>query len=206
MKRSEYYEEKGLDRIINISDAIFAFSLTLLAADLIVPDLNGISSLQFSEELLGEIPKFLYFILTFLITWAYWIKHHRIFRFIKRYDDILVRLNMFFLLFIVLMPFITKVINEHSSIQIAVIIAAIGYAAPGYLASIMWHYASTNYRLIDSSVPHDYIRNTIVENYISPVIFTFSIFLSYIKPVYTLYCWVLLFPIGYIAQYRLEEE
>ncbi len=205
MKRTEYYQEKGLERIVNISDAIFAFSLTLLAADLIVPDISGITSLQLSNELVSEIPKFLYFLLTFLITWAYWTKHHKIFRFIKRYDDVLIRLNMFFLLFIVLMPFITKVINEHSNIQLAVIFAAIGYAAPGYLGSIMWHYASNNYRLIDPDLPHDYIRKTIIENYISPAIFTFSIFLSFINPAYTLYCWALIFPIGYISHYRLDE-
>jgi len=206
MKRSEYYEEKGLDRIIGISDAIFAFSLTLLAADLIVPNLASTGSLQFSKELIDEIPRFFYFILTFLITWAYWAKHHRIFRFIRRYDDVLIRLNMFFLFFILLMPFITKVINQHSSIQIAVIIAAIGYAAPGYLASIIWHYASTNYRLIDSKVPPDYTKKTIIENFISPVVFTISILFSFINPVYTMYCWALLFPIGFIAHYRLEED
>ncbi|MDD1727937.1 MAG: DUF1211 domain-containing protein, partial [Methanospirillum sp.] len=196
MKRSEYYEEKGLDRIIGMSDAIFAFSLTLLAADLIVPDLSAVNSFQLSNDLIQEIPRFLYFLLTFLITWAYWVKHHRVFRFIRRYDDVLIRLNMFFLLFILLMPFITKVINEHSGIQIAVIIAALGYAAPGYLASIMWHYASTNYRLIDTKIPHDYIKNTIIENYISPILFTVSILFSFINPAYTMYSWFLLFTIG----------
>lgn len=124
--------KRGLDRIIGMSDAIFAFSLTLLAADLIVPDLSAVNSFQASNDLIQEIPRFLYFLLTFMITWAYfWSKHHRVFRFIRRYDDVLIRLNMFFLLFILLMPFITKVINEHSGIQIAVIIAALGYAARG---------------------------------------------------------------------------
>ncbi len=206
MKRSEYYEERGLDRIIGMSDAIFAFSLTLLAADLIVPDLSAVNSFQLSNDLIQEIPRFLYFLLTFMITWAYWSKHHRVFRFIRRYDDVLIRLNMFFLLFILLMPFITKVINEHSGIQIAVIIAALGYAAPGYLTSIMWHYASTNYRLIDTKIPHDYIKNTVIENYISPIVFTVSILFSFINPAYTMYCWFLLFPIGLIAHYRLEED
>lgn len=196
MKREDYYEERGLDRIINLSDAVFAFSLTLLTVDLIVPDLQGSQTSLLIQDLMAEYSRFLYFLLTFFITASYWTAHHRIFRFIKRYDSILMRLNLYFLLFITLMPFITKLISEFGHVQAAVIISAIGYAVPGFLLSIMWHYASRDHLLIDEKIPHDFARLTRIKNYLKPSVFILSIPFSFIQPTYTLYIWLLLFPLG----------
>jgi uncharacterized membrane protein len=205
MRKEDYYEERGLDRIISISDGVFAFSLTLLALDLVVPDLQSEQSSILVHNLLDEYSRFLYFFLTFIITGAYWSSHHRIFRFIVKYDGILMRLNMFFLLFIILMPFITKLINEHGHIQVAVIIAAIGYAAPGLFLAILWHYSSQDYRLIEKKIPSEFVRLTTIKNYISPTIFLGSIPLSFIKPSFALYSWILLFPIGLFMNYRYPD-
>jgi len=205
MKRSDYYEERGLDRIVNLSDAVFAFSMTLLAVDLVVPDLQKSQESLLYQGLQDEYSKFIYFLLTFIITAAYWSNHHRIFRFIDRYDGILMRLNTFFLLFILLMPFITKLINEYSDVQIAVIIAALGYAAPGLFLGVIWHYASTKYMLINRDLPEDFVRLTRIKNYISPAIFLISIPISFIKPNYALYFWLMLFPVGIIVNYLYPD-
>jgi Protein of unknown function (DUF1211). len=61
MKRSDYYERRGLDRIIGISDAVFAFSLTLLAIDLVVPDLQKQQDALLLQGLVDEYSRFLYF-------------------------------------------------------------------------------------------------------------------------------------------------
>ena len=210
MKRDEFYEERGLDRIIAISDCVFAFSLTFLALDLAVPDLGSEQSNLLINALLGESARFIYFFLTFIITGAYWASHHRIFRFVKRYDGILMRLNMVFLLFITLMPFITKLINEHGHTQVAVIIAATGYAIPGFLLGLIWHYSTKNYRLIDRNVSSEFARMTTLKNYVNPLIFIGSIPFSFIDPSYTLYCWLLLFPVGLLLNHLfpviIEED
>jgi len=206
MKGERFYEERGLERIIGLSDAVFAFSLTLLALDLVVPDLQIDNAILLQQSLLDEIPRFLYFFVTFFITAAYWRSHHRIFRFIKRYDDVLMQLNLVLLVFIILMPFITKLINEHGNIQIGVIIAAIGYAIPGFLLSGMWHYSSKGYRLIEDTITEDYIRETTLKNYVIPSVFIFSILFSFIKPSYTLYSWVLFIPLKILLQYKFKAE
>lgn len=54
MKREDYYEERGLDRIINLSDAVFAFSLTLLTVDLVVPELQTSDASTLYQDLFGE--------------------------------------------------------------------------------------------------------------------------------------------------------
>ncbi len=202
MKKEEYYEERGLDRIINLSDAVFAFSMTLLAVDLVVPDTGDAAVI--SQSIFGEIPRFIYFFMTFFITAAYWGSHHRIFRFIRRYDDNLMRLNIFLLVCIILMPFITKLINGHGSNQMFVIIAAIGYAAPGLFLSIIWHYSSKGHKLVDEKIPGDYIRVTTFMNYISPSVFLISIPFSFLKPSYALYCWFILIPANFLVRRRYK--
>lgn len=206
MKGERFYEERGLDRIIGLSDCVFAFSLTLLALDLVVPDLQVNNAILLKQSLLDEIPRFLYFFITFFITSAYWRSHHRIFRFIKRYDDVLMQLNLVLLVFIILMPFVTKLINEHGSIQLGVIIAAVGYAIPGFLLSGMWHYSSKGYRLIEDTITEDYIRETTLKNYIIPSVFLFSILFSFIKPSYTLYSWFLFIPLKFLLQYKFKAD
>jgi uncharacterized membrane protein len=209
MKRNDYFEERGLDRIISISDAVFAFSLTLLTVDLVVPDLQTGQTSLLIQDLTGEYSRFLYFLLTFFITASYWTAHHRIFRFIKRYDNILMRANLFFLLLITLMPFITKLISEYGHVQTIVIVAAISYALPGFLLSIMWHYASKDHYLISEKIPPDFARLTRIKNYIKPSVFIFSIPVSFISPSYALYTWLLLLPVGIISNYvfpDIDEE
>ena len=204
MKKEDYYEERGLDRIIGLSDAVFAFSLTLLALDLVVPDFHGGDAAFLTQSLITEFPRFLIFFMTFFITGAYWRSHHRIFRFIRRYDDMLMQLNLVLLFFIILMPFITKLINEHGAVQIAVIIAALGYAAPGFLLTGIWHHSSKGHQLIDEKIPHDFIRATKIKSYITPLVFLFSMPLSFIHPSYTLYSWFLLIPLKFFIQFKYK--
>ncbi len=201
MKRSEYYEERALDRIISLSDAVFAFSLTLQAVDLIVPELKPGEISQLSSQLLGEWPRFVYFLLTFLITGAFWFSHHRTFRFIRRYDDMLMRLNLYYLLFIVVMPFTTKLLNEYGQVQITVIIAALSYAIPGLLLSLMWHYASKGHYLIDNQLPPEFIKLINLKNLITPSVFIISIPFSFIKPSYSMYFWIILIPVGMLIEH-----
>jgi uncharacterized membrane protein len=115
------------------------------------------------------------------------------------------RLNMLFLLFITLMPFITKLINEHGHTQVAVVIAAVGYAIPGFLLGMIWHYSAIDKKLIDRKISAEFARLTIIKNYITPSIFILSIPVSFIKPSYGLYFWLLLIPVGIILDHRFPD-
>lgn len=205
MKKAEFYEERGLDRIIGLSDGVFAFSFTLLSAELIVPSLTGNDLGKLTGDLLGETPILIYFLFTFMITGAYWMSHHSVFRFIRGYDELMMRLNLLFLFFITLMPFVTKLLMLYGHAQIAVIIAAIGYGAPGLIISLIWHYASLNHRNIDESVPREFIRLNTIKNYIIPAVFFVSVPFSFIKPSYTMLFWLILFPIKVIEYFMFRK-
>jgi len=69
------------DRIVNLSDGVFAIAITILVLDIRVPD---IPPELVARELPGRIldlgPKFLSYVISFLVLAVYWQAHHRGFR------------------------------------------------------------------------------------------------------------------------------
>lgn len=105
--------EFQVDRLILFTDAVFAIAITLLAIELRVPELPHLSERAAGEGLLNLLPKFMGFLVGFFVIAAYWVAHHRLFRFVRHYDDRLLWLNIFFLLGIVLMPFTSGYFSEY---------------------------------------------------------------------------------------------
>ena len=87
------------DRIVNLSDGVFAIAITLLVLDIQVPDIpEKVVSSQLPEALLSLWPKYLGYLLSFVGISAFWLIHHSIFRPIKAYDRSLLYLNFLFLM------------------------------------------------------------------------------------------------------------
>ena len=94
------------DRIVNLSDAVFAIAMTLLVLDLRVPDLpEGLVDSELPAALLSLWPKYLGYVLSFVVIGTFWVIHHSIFRSIRRYDRTLLWLNFLFLMFVAFVPF-----------------------------------------------------------------------------------------------------
>jgi hypothetical protein len=73
----------GLDRVLGLTDAVFAFVVTLLVLDLVVPSLaSEATSFDLLEALSNEWVSFLDYGISFLIAGAWWNGRHRNFRYI----------------------------------------------------------------------------------------------------------------------------
>jgi uncharacterized membrane protein len=98
--------DRGLDRILALSDGVFAIAITLLVLNIEVPQ---IPEELVSEELPGELldlwPKFLSYMIRFVVILFYWTAHHSIFGVIKDHDRGLIWLNSLFLMCVVFCPF-----------------------------------------------------------------------------------------------------
>lgn len=179
------------------SDAVFAIAITLLAIDIRVPQLaEELIATQLTNEIVGLLPRFISFILTFFIIGSYWISYHRTVYRITRYDRGLISLNLLFLLFIVLLPFPNDLIGKYPTQQVAVIVYAIIIIATGISLYLLWTHASRQHRLIGASLPTEYIRRLSLRLLISPIIFFLSIPVSFLNPLYSLVIWFLAFPLG----------
>jgi uncharacterized membrane protein len=196
----------GLDRILALSDGVFAFAVTLLVIDLVVPTLSaGASSGDLWEALSNERVSFLSYLLSFLIAGLWWNAHNRNFRQIRRSDSTLSWLNLLFLLWIALLPFFTKILDQYIDLQIAVVLYATDQAAAGIFLGFSWWYASRNHRLVDKDLKQKAIKSRTLANAVAPLFFIVSIGLSFISPTVATYSWYAMFPVLAVT-HRLQRK
>jgi uncharacterized membrane protein len=100
-------------RIEAFSDGVFAIIFTLLVLEIHVPqvqDKGNSASLELS--LLAMTPKFLSYILSFLLVCIWWVAHNHLFHILKRSDRGLLWLNSLFLLRLAFIPFPTALMGD----------------------------------------------------------------------------------------------
>lgn len=120
----------GLERLVFMSDAVFAIALTLLVLDVRLPDVSWEASPQvFARALEGITPQLLSYAMSFVVLGLYWIIHHRDFSQVVRYDYGLLWLNLATLLFVALLPFPTRLIGEHANQTLAWVVYALNNIA-----------------------------------------------------------------------------
>ena len=133
-------ETEGLERLLAFSDGVFAIAITLLVLDIRLPGIESpLTDAQLLEQLHELWPKFLAYLLSFLVVAIFWVKHHATFRSIKAYDSRLVGLNMLLLLVVSFIPFPTAVMSaQHNSVATVFycLTMALGFALS---AAISWH-------------------------------------------------------------------
>src|SRR3954452_15638233 len=77
----------GTERITAFSDGVFAISITLLVLDLRLPEASGpLSDLALAQALWGLAPRVYAYALSFVVVGMYWIAHHRVLRWVRRFD------------------------------------------------------------------------------------------------------------------------
>lgn len=94
-------------RIIGFSDAIFSIAMTLLILEIAVPNFESVNNYGTWEILQARIPSFIGLVVSFLVTAIYWVAHLRLMKYVTEVDSKLLWLNIFLLLFVVLLPFST---------------------------------------------------------------------------------------------------
>jgi uncharacterized membrane protein len=101
------------ERLTFFSDAVVAIAITLLAIDLPVPEGDTVDELL--SALRANSYEYLAFLISFWVISNHWTVHHRIFGWVRRVDGPVIRLDIFWLLLVVLNPFLTRVLTEGES-------------------------------------------------------------------------------------------
>ncbi len=190
----QFADEFGLERLVFFSDAVFAIAVTLLALEIRLPeDAGGLSNLQLFKSLIAIWPKYLSFVISFLVIGNFWIAHHHRYRYIQRYDTRLMLLNLFVLMSIAFIPFSTAVISENGN-RTATIFYALSISATGFLSAFLWMYASWKNRLVKDTFNSELALRTLYSILSVPAVFLLSIGLAFINPDLAKFSWILIIP------------
>ena len=143
---NELKKEFQLERLILFSDAVFAIAITLLVIEIKIPEIHEkpVTDNAVLHKLAELIPKFVGFLVSFLLIGQYWIVHHRMFSFVINFTDRLIWLNILFLFAIALMPFSTGFYSEFvlKGVVTPVIFYTANIALLGLANFLMWRYLS----------------------------------------------------------------
>jgi uncharacterized membrane protein len=182
--------ELGLERIVFFSDAVMAIAITLLAIDLKVPVLSAdLAPAQLGGSLLAMWPRLMSLLVSFIVIGVYWTSHHRYFSYIKRYNGTLIFLNLVFLFFIILMPFVASLLGQYPRLPVGVITYAAAVAITGISISSLWWYASWHNRLVDENMDLRFIHTRNRLALLVPVLFLVSIPFAFINPLISVVIW-----------------
>jgi uncharacterized membrane protein len=196
----------GLERLLALSDGVFAFAVTLLVLDLVVPTLSpGASSGDLFAALSAQYVSFLNYLLSFFIAGVWWNAHHRNFGYIRGANSGLRWLNLLFLLWIALLPFFTKILDGYSYLQGGVALYAVDQAAAGICLMLSWWYASREHRFVDEKMTPRAIRFVLIRNAIAPIFFIASMGITFVSPQAATLSWFGMIPILALAS-QLEKR
>jgi uncharacterized membrane protein len=183
----------GLERLVFFSDAVFAIATTLLALDIRLPANSQITSDAGLLSALNNLgPKYLGYVISFMVISVYWFSHHRMFRRIRRYNGRLLVINMFLLMAIAFVPFPTSVMSQYGNNRSATIFYAATMVVVGLLTALVWLYASWRGRLLDHPDTPTEHRLGLIRMLSAPAVFLVSIGLAFVDPGLARYSWILI--------------
>lgn len=194
----------GLERLVFFSDAVFAIAITVLVLDIHLP--TGVkltSDAQLLNALAELLPKFLAYIISFWVIGLYWINHHRKFLYIKKFDHLLLSLNLLFLMVIAFIPFPTSVISEYANLTSSIFYALI-MALAGILLAILWLHAARGHKLIDVHISKQQQRYETFGPVVITAIFLFSIAIAFFNINLVRLFWLLIIPGSLVLNIRRE--
>ena len=154
-------EKKGLifgkGRLESLTDGVFAIIMTILVFNISVPELILFTEGDFASERLSAKfadlwPDFLAYVISFSTLGAFWVAHHRIFRWILYVDRPLIWINISFLMIIGLIPFSTTLLTQYLDSQNSIFAFSFNAILAGLLIYVIYYYVKRNPDLVDKSV------------------------------------------------------
>ena len=171
-------------RIEAISDGVFAIAMTLLILDIKVPVSDAINSdADLIKAFFGLTPKLLSYLLSFITLGIYWAAQSTQFHYISKSDRNLNWVDLFFLLFVSLIPFTTAFLSEYISYRFAIFLYWLNIIMLGFILVIHWKYANRKEFISLSQHENDQVTKAIKRRVVeSSLLYTLGALLSFVHP------------------------
>ncbi len=189
------------DRVNNFSDAIYAIAITLLILEVKPPSSNEVQNLGLLGTFNKLIPSFISLFISFFVTALYWRAHLQNAQIIKHYDSKLLWLNIWHLLFVVMLPFSTALYAKNFAYNSAFTVYAINVALIGLFNYWMVSYAIKREGATDTLTPVG-ARWFVARTLPAPIIWLLSALLAPILPLTARFLFIAIFIVLFIGGRR----
>jgi len=179
------------DRVIFLSDAVFAIAITLLAINLH----GSAGSTVSAHEIRQAVPRIAGFAISFVVIAFFWFAHHRVFRYVAAIDPPLIALNFAFLAMIAFLPYPTDLLSV-SNTTASVIFYATCCALAGLAQAAFWLYATRSPADLTTPAAGPVRIPILVRMLRVPVVFALSIPIAIVAPNFAPFIWLLIWISG----------
>ena len=183
-----------LEHVIFFSDAIFAFSITIVLLSIEIPHLsNNATEGDLLKELWKLQPAFESYAISFGVIGVYWISYHKVFSRISDSHPIMIGLNLVFLFFVTLISLFTVLNINYGNFHIVYILYAMILVLTGSTLALIWLVAVRTGLIQGDMSPK--LRKVFLLNSITPpIIFLISIGISFVSIDVAQYFWLTIIP------------
>jgi len=131
-----------LDRLVPLSDAVFAVVITLLVLGIDIPEGGTLSGASLGTTLDKLWHQILVYFVSFWIVAMYWSQHSLLFAGVKRAERGMLVLNLLFLLPVTLLPFVTQLMgSQRDSWEVVAVFAVTNLGAALFFRTL-WRYVA----------------------------------------------------------------
>lgn len=189
-------------RLEALSDGIFAFAMTLLVLSINLPESDkGVNAASY---ILSQLPNFWNFTLGFLILAFIWLNLNQGFHHIKKTNFGLIVFNILLLLFVVLLPFSTSLLNDFPDTFIAEIFFNANMLILSLILSMSWLYAQKS-NLVETMDETKHIVIVTRRQYIFPAISLLAVILTFLTPGWSTLVYILIPILVYWPRKKLNS-
>jgi uncharacterized membrane protein len=186
----------GKDRLAAFSDGVIAIIITIMVLELKVP--HGADW----QALIGLVPHFISYVLSFIYLAIYWNNHHHLLHTVTRVDGLILWVNSLLLFCLSLIPISTAWMGENPLAPVptavygaVLLMPAIAY----YLLQKAIMRKQGSHSLLASALGSD------VKGKISPFLYVAAIALAFVDPVVSILLYALVAVMWLIPDRRIEK-
>lgn len=207
--KDEYniFAGKNIQRIETLSDGVFAIAMTILVLELSIPFLETVHTEgDLWLQLISIAPKLLVYFMSFITLGLFWTGQTVQYTYITKSDRHLNWITIFYLMFVVLIPFSTALLGEYMTFKLAIGVYCFNMLLLALILYIHWQYSFKSnlvsldiqdYERVDSA-----IRNRLIK---VQILYIAAALLSFISP-YLSIVFIIVFQLNFALAPSLRHK
>lgn len=189
-----------LHRLELLSDLIFAIAMTIMVLTFNLPPEN-LNRQELLNFLAAQLPSLGIYLTSFVLVAFYWVSHLEQFKHYRKTDGIHIWLQLFSLLFIVLVPYGNDLLSYYPENYIIQVIYSLIVFFVGIFSFLNWRYATGDRKLVSETISDLEIAKISRQSLIEPLVMLLAIAVGWIHP----YAWYIASAL-IVVVYPLQER